>query len=168
MLTLYYKNSMFYHVVYDKHCQNTLLRFNCIARRSSIWWKLCLLIHQNNAYLFGLFPTPLQFNPFLHFIKELYRFIKAPEDLGGYRYLAPSKVALRYTASLNKCLKMLGSDSWYNKSLQVVIKLYLQNRLLTLHWIGNIVPGICANILLLPSFSDFYLAHTQICPTFSP
>ena len=96
-------NSIFYslyvyHIVYDKQCQNTLLRFYCIARRSLMWWKLCLLIHQNNAYLFGLFPTPLQFNPFLHFINE---FIKAPEDLGGYRYLVPSKVALRYTASLN-------------------------------------------------------------------
>ena len=98
MLILYFTASMFNHIVYDKQCQNTLLRFYCIARRLLMWWKLCLLIHENNAYLFGLFPTPLQFNPFLHFINE---FIKAPEDLGGYRYLVPSKVALRYTASLN-------------------------------------------------------------------
>ena len=92
---------MFNHVVYDKQCQNTSLRFNCVARRSLMRWKLCHLIHQNNAYLFWLFPTPLQFNPFLHFINELYRFLKDPEDLGGYRYFFPSKVALRYTASLN-------------------------------------------------------------------
>ena len=54
-----------------------------------------------------------------------------------------------------------GSDSWYNSHYKWLSNFIYKTDFWHFDWIGNIVPGICANILLLPSFSDFYLAHTH-------